>query len=168
MDFTTRRIWPAPRRWRGELTGFAGWVMLGMLASLCCSGIAFAGDYGDDEEAASPKPVLPNIYLDMRTVYTTLPAGALSIGFSMPALLKMSDLSSIAILTSPSSIAVDLPLTVDVSGRLSVYGGVSGNASHRYRSPGRLSQPPALPSASRPRSISTTAACCRRLRFNPT
>ena len=77
--------------------------MLGMLASLCCSGIAFAGDHGDDEEAASPKPVLPNIYLDMRTVYATLPAGALSIGFSTPALLTLSDLSSIAILTSPSS-----------------------------------------------------------------
>jgi hypothetical protein len=132
MDFAMRRIRPAPRRWRSGLTGFTRWAVLGMLASPCCSGIAFAGDNGDDEEAATAKPALPNIYLDMRTIYTTLPAGALSIGFSAPPLLStLSNLSSIATRTSPSSrsIAVDLPVTVDVNDRLSVYGGVSGSAS---------------------------------------
>jgi hypothetical protein len=132
MDFAMRRIRPAPRRWRSGLTGFTRLAVLGMLASSCCSGIAFAGDNGDDEEAATAKPALPNIYLDMRTIYTTLPAGALSIGFSAPPLLStLSNLSSIATRTSPSSrsIAVDLPVTVDVNDRLSVYGGVSGSAS---------------------------------------
>lgn len=109
-----------------------------MLALPCCSDLAFAGDNGDDEAAASTKPALPNIYLDMQTIYTTLPAGALSIGFSTPPLLStLSNLSSIATRTSPSSrsIAVDLPVTVDVNDRLSVYGGVSGSASQSGTDP---------------------------------
>ena len=152
MDFATRRIWSAPRRSRSGtrperygtrrrrsgLNGCARWAVLGILASLCCSGIAFASDNGDDEEAASTKPALPNIYLDVRTIYATLPAGALSIGFSAPPLLStLSNLSSIATRTSPSSrsIAVDLPVTVDVNDRLSVYGGVSGSASQSGTDP---------------------------------
>ena len=132
MDVATRRRRPAPRR------GRAACALLGMLALPCCSSLAFAGDNGDDEEAASTKPALPNIYLDMRTIYTTLPAGALSIGFSTPPLLStLSNLSSIATRTSPSSrsIAVDLPVTVDVNDRLSVYGGVSGSASQSGTDP---------------------------------
>ncbi|MEO8316698.1 MAG: hypothetical protein ABI561_00075 [Bradyrhizobium sp.] len=132
MNFTSPRTRPARRGPRVRLTGSARYTTLGAMASLCFCGLAFAGDNGDDEEATSTKSVLPNIYLDMRTIYTTLPAGALSIGFSTPPLLStLSNLSSIATLTSPSSrsIAVDLPVTVDVNDRLSVYGGVSGSAS---------------------------------------
>ena len=114
-------------------------MAIGALVALCFSGFALAGDNGDDEDdVASTKPTLPNIYLDMRTIYTTLPAGALSIGFSTPPLLStLSNLSSIATLTSPSSrsIAVDLPVTVDVDDRLSVYGGVSGSASQSGTDP---------------------------------
>jgi hypothetical protein len=74
----------------------------------------------------------------MRTIYTSLPAGALSIGFSTPPLLStLSNLSSLTTLTSPSSrsIAVDLPVTVDVNDRLSVYGGVSGSTSQSGTDP---------------------------------
>jgi hypothetical protein len=103
---------------------------------MCLSGLALAQD--DEADVAPTKPVLPNIYLDMRTIYTTLPAGALSIGFSTPPLLStLSNLASHGTLTSPSSrsIAVDLPVTVDVNDRLSVYGGVSGSTSQSGTDP---------------------------------
>src|SRR5438045_9289522 len=102
----------------------------GVLLSLCLSGLALAKD--DDDDTAKPKTALPNIYLDMRTIYSTVPAGALSIGFSAPPLLAtLSTLSALPTLTSPSSrnINIDLPLTVDVNDRLSVYGGVSGGST---------------------------------------
>ena len=112
---------------------------LGALLSLCCSGLALGKDNGDDEdEAANAKPALPNLYLDLRTIYTTLPANSLSIGFSAPPLLStLANLSSLPTLSSPSSrsIAVDLPVTVDVNDRLSVYGGISGSASQAGTDP---------------------------------
>ena len=114
-------------------------MALGVLVSMCFSGFALAKDIGDDEDGPTPaRPALPNIYLDVRTIYTTLPAGALSIGFSTPPLLSaLSNLSSLTTLSSPSSrsIAVDLPVTVDVNDRLSVYGGVSGSASQSGTDP---------------------------------
>ena len=59
-----------------------------MLVSFCVTGLALGKDDGDGEEdAAKAKPALPNFYLDMRTIYSTLPAGTLSIGFSAPPLL---------------------------------------------------------------------------------
>lgn len=114
--------------------------MLGLLLSMCFSGLALAND-GDDEQdggTAPTKSTLPNLYLDIRTIYTTLPAGALSIGFSTPPLLStLSSLSTQSTLTSPSSrsIAVDLPVTVDVNDRLSLYGGVSGSTSQSGADP---------------------------------
>ena len=114
-------------------------VALGVLVSFCLSGPALGQDEDDDEEdAATTKPALPNFYLDMRTIYATLPAGALSIGFSTPPLLStLTNLSSLRTLTSPSSrnLSVDLPLTVDVNDQLSVYGGVSGATSKSGASP---------------------------------
>jgi hypothetical protein len=128
-----------PSGLRVRLTRSARRAVLGALLSMCFSGLALAKDNGDDEDGSAPaKPSLPNIYLDMRTIYTTLPAGALSIGFSTPPLLStLSNLSSLTTLTSPSSrsIAVDLPVTVDVNDRLSVYGGVSGSASQSGTDP---------------------------------
>ena len=87
---------------------------------------------------AKPKPALPNLYLDLRTIYTTVPAGALSIGFSAPPLLAtLSALTAQPTLSSPSSrnINIDLPLTVDVNDWLSVYGGVSGGSTQTGTSP---------------------------------
>lgn len=108
-------------------------LALGVSLLLCLSGVAFGKDGGDDDDdTAKPKPTLPNIYLDMRTIYSTMPAGSLSIGFNAPPLLStLSTLSALPTLTSPSSrnVNIDLPLTVDVNDRLSVYGGVSGGAT---------------------------------------
>ena len=68
---------------------------------------------------------LPNVYLDLRTYYTTLPANTLSIGLgASPAVVTLPTLSS-----SSRSIAVDAPLTVDLNDRLTIYGGVSASAS---------------------------------------
>jgi hypothetical protein len=52
-------------------------------------------------------------------------------------LSRLSNLSSLRTLTSPSSqsLSVDLPLTVDVNDRLSVYGGVSGANSQAGADP---------------------------------
>ncbi|CAN7460764.1 hypothetical protein LJR220_004161 [Bradyrhizobium sp. LjRoot220] len=110
-----------------------------MLLSLCFSGLALGKDNGDDDDdAATSKPTLPNIYLDMRTVYTTLPAGTLAIGFNAPPLLStLSSLSSLTTLTSPASRSanIDLPLTVDLTDWLSVYGGASGGSSQTGAAP---------------------------------
>jgi hypothetical protein len=114
-------------------------VALGVLVSFCVTGLALGKDDGEGEEdAAKAKPALPNFYLDMRTIYATLPAGSLSIGFSAPPLLsRLTNLSSLRSRTSPSSqsLSVDLPLTVDVNDRLSVYGGVSGVTSRAGTDP---------------------------------
>jgi opacity protein-like surface antigen len=108
-------------------------LAIGVLLSLCFCGLALGKDNAeDDDETVKPKPTLPNFYLDMRTMYSTLPAGSLSFGFSAPPLIStLSNLLSQGTLTSPSSrsISVDLPLTVDVNDWLSVYGGVSGATS---------------------------------------
>ena len=110
-----------------------------MLVSFCVAGLALGKDDGDGEEdVAKAKPALPNFYLDMRTIYATVPAGSLSIGFSTPPLLsRLSNFSTLRTLTSPSSqsLSVDLPLTVDVNDQLSVYGGVSGATSQAGTDP---------------------------------
>jgi hypothetical protein len=129
----------ASRRPRFRSARSAGGAALGVLLTLCLCGLALAKDEDDEEEdAAKTKPALPNVYLDMRTIYSTLPAGSLSIGFSAPPLLAtLASLSSLRTLTSPSSrsISVDLPLTVDVNDQLSVYGGVSGATSQAGADP---------------------------------
>jgi hypothetical protein len=97
---------------------------------------------GASAEAAS---TLPNIYLDLRTNYATVPANTLSIGFSNPStaiatLQTLSTLTNFPMLprlprlptpSSPSSqsFGIDVPLTVDLSDRVSVYGGFSASAS---------------------------------------
>ena len=110
-----------------------------MLVTLCLSAPALGKDNSDDGEDEAPtKPALPNLYLDIRTIYSTLPAGSLSIGFSTPPLLStLPNLSSLRTLTSPSSrsLSIDLPVTVDVNDWLSVYGGVSGATSQAGTDP---------------------------------
>src|SRR5437588_11979115 len=96
----------SPLEQRLRLIRSAQHISLGLLvSSLCFSGLALAKDNGDDEDGAAPaKPALPNVYLDMRTIYTTLPAGVLSIGFSTPPLLStLSNLSSQSTLSSLAS-----------------------------------------------------------------
>ncbi|MGP9811257.1 hypothetical protein ACTZWT_07055 [Rhodopseudomonas sp. NSM] len=85
----------------------------------------------DDDDVA--KPSAPQVYLDLRSYYSRVPAGALSIGFSHPA-GALSQLTSLAALPAPSlpasqGVGFDVPLTVDVNDQVSLYGGFSATAS---------------------------------------
>jgi opacity protein-like surface antigen len=115
-------------------------VFLGALGSSGLSDFARAAD--PDEDPAKTASTLPNIYLDLRTTYSRVPAGALSIGFSNPSSLSSAiaalqtlstrpNASALPNLSSPAnqSAGIDVPLTVDLNDRVSVYGGFSASAS---------------------------------------
>ena len=119
-------------------------ITLAGLPSLYLSSLALGQDKndtddGDDKPASTA--TLPNIYLDLRTNYATVPANMLSIGFSSPSLStglaalqtlpKLTDSPTLPTLSSPASqsVSVDVPFTVDVSDRVSLYGGFTGSAS---------------------------------------
>lgn len=123
-------------------------VVLGILMSLCFSDLALSKDNkenGDsDDDSAKVASTLPNIYLDLRTVYTTVPANSLAIGFSPGSLSSIiSAVQRLSALTNPPaiptrptlstpasrSLGVDVPLTVDISDRMSVYGGFSATTT---------------------------------------
>ena len=96
---------------------------------------AAAAGEADEDEAA--KPATPNIYLDLRTTYAKIPAGTLGFGFgnssltsAIEALAALKGVSFPGGLPTARSIAVDLPLTVDVTDRVSLYGGVSGTTTN--------------------------------------
>lgn len=100
------------------------------------AGPAFAADDDDDDE--TPAQTYPNIYLDFRTTYGRTPAGTLSIGFSNPTIAVLSRLRELAALpplqapTLPASqsVELDVPLTIDVNDRVSLYGGFSTTTSN--------------------------------------
>lgn len=127
------------RRWRAKAANGAAIVVL---AAMCASA-AFAG--GDSDEATTP--AIPNIYLDLRMNYGTVPANSLSIGFGNlpvistlsnlrglidPATLSAPVLPNLPTLSSPASqnAWVDVPLTVDLSDRISLYGGFTASAAN--------------------------------------
>jgi hypothetical protein len=111
--------------------------------SLCFSGLAQSKDNKDnsdgDDDAAKMASTLPNIYLDLRAIYTAIPANSLATGFSHGSISsiistqqRFSLTNQPAIPTSPAlstpasrSFGVDIPLTVDINDRFSVYGGFS-------------------------------------------
>jgi hypothetical protein len=106
---------------------------MGLLCLAMSAGTAFAADAEEDEPA---KPDVPNIYLDLRTIYAAIPAGTLGLGFgntslsaAYEALATQRGASLPNGLPAAKSIVVDLPLTVDVSDRVSLYGGVSGSTT---------------------------------------
>ncbi|QOG23958.1 hypothetical protein FOM02_38290 [Bradyrhizobium sp. SEMIA] len=79
---------------------------------------------------------MPNIYLDLRTIYAAIPAGTLGLGFgntslsaAFEALAAQRGTTLPNGLPAAKAIAVDLPLTVDVTDRVSLYGGVSGSTT---------------------------------------
>ncbi len=126
------------------LGGLACRVLLAGLVWFHACGFAFAKDDDDDEGASSKAGTLPNIYLDLRTTYATVPANTLSIGLGETSLFatlrNIATLANLAsgptlpaapTLSSPASqnIAVDVPFTVDVSEQVSLYGGFTGSAS---------------------------------------
>ncbi|MCG2629818.1 hypothetical protein L6654_24640 [Bradyrhizobium sp. WYCCWR 13023] len=107
-------------------------VAMGLLCLTASAGAAYAAD----EEDTPAKPAVPNIYLDLRTTYATIPAGTFGLGFGNTSLSAAFEaLATLRGGTLPNglpaakSIAVDLPLTVDVSDRVSLYGGVSGSST---------------------------------------
>jgi hypothetical protein len=116
-------------------------VVLAGLLSVSFSGLALGQDKEDGDEAAATAAWNPNIYLDLRTNYATVPANTLAIGLGngsvfggLPPLATLSNLPSLPTLptfSSPASqsIGVDVPLTLDLSDRVSVYGGFSGTTS---------------------------------------
>ena len=123
------RVRPACR------VAFAGLVLVYF------SGLALGKDADDDDQSAKTASA-PNLYLDVRTIYATVPAGSLSLGFGglfagHPALAALANLSSLSnppmlpALSSPSSrsIGLDVPLTIDLNDQVSVYGGFSASAS---------------------------------------
>jgi hypothetical protein len=129
-------------------------IRLQNLAAICThvpwtvAAVAFglsAPAFGNDDEdgtKATSAPTIPNIYLDLRTNYGTVPAGSLSIGLGNTSLV--STLQTIQALSnrnafptipggvsSPASqsIWVDLPLTVDVTDRVSLWGGATASST---------------------------------------
>ncbi|WP_225164026.1 hypothetical protein [Bradyrhizobium sp. BRP56] len=117
--------------------GFPGLV----LAVLIClsSGIARAGD--EDDDSSNGASSAPNVYLDMRTTYARVPAGALAVGFGNSSLLAalqsaaISNAGSVAAvaggatLPGAQSVVVDLPMTIDVNDNVSLYAGVSASST---------------------------------------
>lgn len=111
--------------------GIAVRVAVATLVALQLPAFAFAADSDDDDAPA--KPSAPQVYLDLRSYYSRVPAGALSIGFSHPSGV-LSQLRSLAALPAPSlpssqGVGFDVPLTVDVNDQVSLYGGFSATAS---------------------------------------
>ena len=131
---------------RSGAARFACRVTLVALASLSLSGVALSKDKDDGDDTSAKDAWPPNIYLDLRTTYATIPANTLAIGLGnasltagFPVLATLSNLGSLPAgplpalptLSSPASqsIGVDVPLTVDLSDRVSVYGGFSAATS---------------------------------------
>lgn len=99
----------------------------------CPVASAWAGETDDDSDKA---PSVPTMYLDMRTSYAQIPAGSLAFGFAstslFTALQTLAGPNATALqagLPAARSLNIDLPLTVDVTDRVSLYAGVSGSST---------------------------------------
>ena len=113
-------------------------VFVGVLVGAGYSDCAQGADL-DGDDAAKTVSTLPNIYLDLRTIYSSVPANTLAIGFSNPSsissaiarLQTLSTLPNSSNLSSPASqsVGIDVPLTIDLNDRVSVYGGFSASTS---------------------------------------
>ena len=108
--------------------------MLSCVISIAAAGAAFGADADEDAPA---RPAMPNVYLDLRTTYATIPAGTLGLGFgntslsaAFEALAALKGVSFPRGLPAAQAITVDFPLTVDVTDRVSLYGGVSGSTTN--------------------------------------
>lgn len=72
--------------------------------------------YAEDEDDAKSASLWPTTYLDLNTQLTAVPANSLSFGLGPVGFLSSS---------ASRNLTVNAPLTVDVTDRFSVYGGVS-------------------------------------------
>ncbi|MCP3471723.1 hypothetical protein NLM33_15475 [Bradyrhizobium sp. CCGUVB1N3] len=101
---------------------------------ICFTGVALAKDDDDDDGSSKGASKTPNIYLDARTAYASVPAGSLPIGFGNSALVTA--LQSLALsransfparpgslaLPAAQAVVVDLPMTIDVTDGVSIVG----------------------------------------------
>jgi hypothetical protein len=71
---------------KATLVRSAGRAAIAGLVSFCFSGLALSKDADSDDAAEKAASTLPNIYLDLRTNYATVPANTLSIGFGNPSI----------------------------------------------------------------------------------
>jgi len=126
------------RAGRSDRQAFGLVVALGLVAAVACQDMAQAADLDDDEADAAS--TLPNIYLDLRTTYSRVPAGTLSFGFSNPslssAIAAFQSLAATAgtaplarLPSSSQGVALDVPLSMDFNDRITVFGGFSASAS---------------------------------------
>lgn len=92
-------------------------IALGLFGVAVCLDPA-RGSSDDDDAAASPRQ--PNVYLDYSTQYTSVPPNTLAVGFR-------SFVSPIPV--AAQVVTLNAPLTVDVTERLSLYGGISASTS---------------------------------------
>jgi len=106
------------------------------------------GAFANDDPEGTAGPALPNVYIDFRTNYATVPANSLALGIgtgslfsSLSNIVRLIDpsaapttpvLPGLPTLSSPASQSawIDVPLTVDVNDRLSLYGGITASASN--------------------------------------
>jgi len=115
-----------------------------VIISAICVGFnssALSEDQDDDDSSAKPTSGAPTIYLDLRTNYASVPAGSLPIGLGNTALFTALEALALshgsAIPTSPiaaplparQAVWVDIPATVDVTDRVSLYAGITGSAT---------------------------------------
>lgn len=128
----------------GRSSARARAVAIALLVPMSFGGHARAQDGDDDDDkSAEAASALPNIYLDLRNTYSRVPANTLSIGLGNPSLATtISNLAALANVSLPAppnrtnfsspasqGYALDVPLTVDIGDRVSLYGGFTASAS---------------------------------------
>ncbi|MGQ0686422.1 MAG: hypothetical protein ACT4OC_29020 [Bradyrhizobium sp.] len=121
---------------------------VGCIAIVALAVIGGGEAFADEDPDGTTSPALPNVYIDLRTNYATVPANSLSLGIGTGSLF--SSLSNIVRLVHPAALPttpvlpglptlsspasqsawIDVPLTVDVNDRLSLYGGITASTSN--------------------------------------
>lgn len=130
----SKRSWPRTALWMRSL----GRAALVIPFSLACPTLLLGADKADNPSG------LPNIYLDLRTNYASVPAGSFAIGLGETSLFetlsRIATIANLANLPSPPGrpalsspairgVGVDVPLTVDVTDAVSLYGGFTASTT---------------------------------------
>lgn len=97
--------------------------MTGLLCLLCFCFSAVAAETSDDEDDEEDEgPYQPSVYLDYRTTFSALPPGV--VGFGLRALPRLSVSSE-----ASKTLTFDFPITIDITDRVSLYGGPTTSTS---------------------------------------